>query len=185
MAAEAAGRRPAGQRDAGRSSPLGRQRRGLQHLKGLPQLQRLDLVGTTVSDAGLEHIEGLAQLQSLYLGDTKVSDAGLQHLKGLTQLKLLGLNETRVSDAGLEHLKGLTQLQSLYLGHTKVSDPGLRHLKGLRQLQLSGPPGHQGERRRTGTPQGIDPTPKALALPHQGHGRGREETPTGIAEMLD
>ena len=108
---------------------------GLEHLKGLTQLQWLYLDGTKVSDAGLEHLKGLTQLQRLDLDDTKVSDAGLEHLKGLTQLQKLDLNGTKVSDAGLEHLKGLTQLQSLCLDDTKVSDAGLEHLKGLTQLQ--------------------------------------------------
>ena len=63
--------------------------------------------------SGLEHLKGLTQLQKLELSDTKVSDAGMEHLKGLTQLKKLELEYTGVSDVGMEHLKGLTQLQEL------------------------------------------------------------------------
>ncbi len=108
---------------------------GLEHLKGLPQLQGLFLSNTQVGDAGLEHLKGLTRLQVLYLDDTKVSDAGLEHLKELTQLQVLFLSNTQVGDAGLEHLKGLTQLQVLDLRNTKVSDAGLEHLKGLARLQ--------------------------------------------------
>ena len=111
-----------------------------------------------MSDAGLKHLKGLTQLRLLDLDGTQVSDAGLEHLKGLTQLRDLGLDGTRVSDAGLKHLRGLTQLQELYLCDTKVSDAGLEHLKGLTQLQVSFARWHQGQRRRAGTPQGIDPT---------------------------
>ena len=35
------------------------------HLKGLTQLQRLDLSYTQVTGAGLEHLKGLTKLQSL------------------------------------------------------------------------------------------------------------------------
>ena len=42
-------------------------------------------------DAGLEHLKGLTQLQGFELKDTKVSDAGLEHLKGLTELQWLYL----------------------------------------------------------------------------------------------
>ena len=45
-----------------------------------------------MTDAGLEHLKGLTQLQSLCLGNTKVTDAGLEHLKGLTQLQSLHLD---------------------------------------------------------------------------------------------
>ena len=40
-----------------------------------------------MTDAGLVHLKGLTQLQWLDLAETKVTDAGLVHLKGLTQLQ--------------------------------------------------------------------------------------------------
>ena len=48
---------------------------------------RVVLSGQGVSDAGVEHLKGLTQLQELWLDDTKVSDAGLEYLKGMTQLQ--------------------------------------------------------------------------------------------------
>ena len=44
-----------------------------------------------MTDAGLEHLKGLTNLQSLDLTFTKVTDAGLEHLKGLTKLQSLDL----------------------------------------------------------------------------------------------
>ena len=43
-----------------------------------------DLHGTRITDAGLEHLRGLTKLQRLNLSFTEVTDAGLDHLKGLT-----------------------------------------------------------------------------------------------------
>ncbi len=108
---------------------------GLVHLKGLTKLQGLDLQGSEVTDAGLEHLKGLTELQTLDLWRTKLTGAGLVHLRGLTKLQLLEMSETKVTDAGLEHLKALTRLEALSLGSTKVTDAGLEHLKGLTQLQ--------------------------------------------------
>jgi hypothetical protein len=102
---------------------------GLVHLKGLTNLEELDLERTNVTDAGLEHLQGLTKLQWLGLAGTKVTDAGLERLRGLAKLQWLGLAETKVTDAGLEHLKRLTKLQSLYLGDTKVTNAGVKKLQ--------------------------------------------------------
>ena len=44
-----------------------------------------------MSDSGLEHLKGLTNLQELWLGNTKVTDAGLAHLNGFTNLQVLDL----------------------------------------------------------------------------------------------
>ena len=54
---------------------------GLTHLKGLTQLQSLDLGCTQVSDYGLEYLKELAQLQTLSLRDTKVTGEGVKKLQ--------------------------------------------------------------------------------------------------------
>ena len=94
-------------------------------------------VSAAVSNADMEHLEGLPHLQRVDLGGTNVSDAQLEHLQGLSQLRLLLLGRTKVGDAGLEHLKGLTQLRSLWLIDTKVSDAGVKDLqKALPNLSI-------------------------------------------------
>ena len=102
---------------------------GLDHLKGLTNLQELRLFGTQVSDAGLAHLKGLSKLQTLDLGYTQVSDEGLAHLKGLTNLQTLRLDLTQVTDADLVHLKGLTNLRNLALQRTQVTDSGVKKLQ--------------------------------------------------------
>ena len=95
---------------------------GLEHLKGLTRLQRLDLNGTKVTDAGLEHLSGLIQLEAINLEGTKITDTGLEHLKQLKQLHTLILSNTKVTDAGLKYVKGFTQLGWLKLTGTKVTE---------------------------------------------------------------
>jgi hypothetical protein len=73
-------------------------------LQGRPVI-RVDFISTRLADAGLEHLKGLAQLQHLNLQGTHVTDAGLEHLKGLTRLQVLFLGDTRVTDAGVESLR--------------------------------------------------------------------------------
>ena len=108
----------------------------LVHLKGLTQLQSLNLSDTQVTDAGLERLKGLIRLRDLNLRETRVTGTGLERSrKGLAQLQLLSLGGTQVTDAGVEHCRGLTRLDRLHLVGTKVTEVGLEHLQGLTQLR--------------------------------------------------
>ncbi|MGA2031281.1 MAG: hypothetical protein ABSG68_03405 [Thermoguttaceae bacterium] len=60
------------------------------------------LGGTEVTDAELEHLKGLDQLQSLNLARTNIAGAGLGNLKGLNQLQYVYLGGTQVTDAGVK-----------------------------------------------------------------------------------
>lgn len=66
---------------------------------------RVDFLHADVTDAGLVHLKGLTELQSLDLMATNVSDAGLEHLRGLTRLQSLNLMATKVTDAGVKDLQ--------------------------------------------------------------------------------
>ena len=54
---------------------------GLEKIKGLKRLNRLDLSRTPISDAGLKYIEGLKELHSLNLCGTQVTVAGVAKLQ--------------------------------------------------------------------------------------------------------
>jgi Leucine-rich repeat (LRR) protein len=82
-----------------------------------------------VSDATIEYVKGLIELQRLDLNSTSISDVGLEHLKGLHELEWLDLNSTSISDAGLEHLEDLHKLEWLDLARTKVTDAGVKKLQ--------------------------------------------------------
>jgi CubicO group peptidase (beta-lactamase class C family)/Leucine-rich repeat (LRR) protein len=114
----------------------------LEPLKGLKQLENLQLFDSEITDAGLAHLAELHGLKTLELARTKITDAGLKHLEGMAKLEMLGLISTPITDAGLAHLKGLTGLRRLHLSGARVTDGGLAHLKGLVNLQelyVSGP----------------------------------------------
>ena len=73
----------------------------------LVDVRSVYLDNTPVTDAGLEHLRGLTQLEWLNLSHTQVADDGLAHLRGMTRLQELLLNDTPLNDHGLVHLKGL------------------------------------------------------------------------------
>lgn len=77
----------------------------LNWLEKLPELQRLNLSDSPITDAGLAHLKGLAQLEELDLSGTKVTDVGLKHLKGLTKLQEVNLSRTKVTAAGVSELQ--------------------------------------------------------------------------------
>jgi Leucine-rich repeat (LRR) protein len=151
---------------------------GLEHLKGLTNLEKLYLYNSRMTGKGLAHLEKLARLRYLYLNTKQITDevlgglARANKLHALTgasaakgerpakdaEIVSLSLSQAPVTDAGLEHLKGLTNLEKLYLYKDRLAlaEPGT------------------GNGCRPGTPQGFDQPRKALPLqrPHDGKGSG-------------
>jgi Leucine-rich repeat (LRR) protein len=110
---------------------------GLVHLRGLAQLEYLDLEYTAITDAGLANIKGATQLEGLVLGHTQVTDAGLVHLRNMTRLKLLFFDGTAVTDAGMPVIiQEFPQLENLRVGETQITDAGLKDLQRLTRLTL-------------------------------------------------
>lgn len=100
----------------------------------LPQLERIVLIDTAVTDEGLRRLAGLKHLRELSVIDAPVTDEGLRHLRELTNLRRLRLDHTQVTDAGLPHLATLSQLERLDLVGTQITDDGLAPLAGLANL---------------------------------------------------
>jgi len=82
---------------------IGRAR--LTLLKGLTELQTLQLLQTSVTDAVLVSLSGLTKLETLDIGDFDFTDAGLDHVKGLKKLRALNLHNTDVTDEGVKKLQ--------------------------------------------------------------------------------
>jgi hypothetical protein len=104
----------------------------LRKVAGMPDLLRLVLSGTQVSD--LAPLSSLTALEELFLRGTRVSE--LSPLSGLTALEWLALERTPVSD--LAPLSSLSGLEWLTLRGTQVSDLG--PLSGLPRLRWIGLP---------------------------------------------
>ncbi|MEY8762579.1 MULTISPECIES: leucine-rich repeat domain-containing protein [Clostridium] len=112
-------------------------------LNELPQLESLNLSGTTINDLSL--LSGLKNLQCLNLQTLSldsgqfINTSGLKDLKNLKELDLSGNGWNINSD--LSELEDLTKLQILKLGATKLKSTSvLSQLKDLRYLDLSNNP---------------------------------------------
>jgi hypothetical protein len=77
----------------------------LIHLKGIPDLRRLDLEWTSVTDAGVKSLTEHKSLERLDLQETQVTDNGLQYVGQLKGLRILLLGSiagnSAIRDAGL------------------------------------------------------------------------------------
>jgi Ran GTPase-activating protein (RanGAP) involved in mRNA processing and transport len=109
---------------------------GLEQIRGLVSMRRLDLSETRVTDAGLAALERFSELRRLNLHGTAVTDAGLAHIGPLAALRVVDLSSTGVTSAGLGSLSGLRHLRELRLNDTRVDDSGLSHLSGLPELEV-------------------------------------------------
>jgi hypothetical protein len=133
----------------------------LAALEGIPDLRRLELVGTQVTDAGLVHLKGLKKLEALDLGEARLTDEGLAHLKDLKALKSLtrsgsAVRKNAIEGPGLAHLKEMPQLERLYLNYTGLTDKGLAALKPMKSLKVLAVSGTKV------TPEGVADLRKAL-----------------------
>jgi hypothetical protein len=115
--------------------------RGLEHLKGLAEIEYLWLDDTRVTDAGLKNLAGFIKLRSLALRSSPIDGAGLEHLTGLKCLTSLDVAGSKITDAGLASIGELVSLEFLNLSDTEITDAGLVYLnkmKSLKHLNLAG-----------------------------------------------
>lgn len=75
------------------------------YLKQLPDLRRLSLSSTKVTDKGLAYLKDLDRLEDLVLVQTGITDAGLKHLQQMPNLKSVNLILSKVTDRGAADLK--------------------------------------------------------------------------------
>jgi gluconolactonase len=109
--------------------------KGLIHLKGLKDIEILNVCLTAVSDDGFEHLAGLTKMRRMVICASKITGSGFKHLEGFAQIESINLHSTPASDAGLEAIGKLTNLRRLEIVHTGVTDAGLKHLANLTQLR--------------------------------------------------
>jgi hypothetical protein len=101
----------------------------------------LRLVHLNLEDSGVGDddvvavLPGVPNLQRLVLSRTGVSDAAMGDIGRLDGLTLLHLERTAITDQGLKKLAGLA-LEELDLGATRVSTASLRTLADMRVAKL-------------------------------------------------
>ena len=101
-----------------------------------PNLSRLWVDHTQVSDAGMVHFQDCKNLTELNLAGTKVSGVGLAHFKDCNKLKILYLDYTQLDDAGLAAFKGMP-LKVLTIDQTGITDLTFLQDKPLEEIRLT------------------------------------------------
>uniref|UniRef100_A0A2P2L7Z8 Leucine-rich repeat-containing protein 70-like n=1 Tax=Rhizophora mucronata TaxID=61149 RepID=A0A2P2L7Z8_RHIMU len=87
---------------------------------GMENLKVLSLAFNIITDACLVHLKGLRNLESLNLDSCKIGDEGLTNLTGLP-LKSLELSDTEVGSNGLHHLSGWNAICSYHLAFASLT----------------------------------------------------------------
>jgi len=116
--------------------------KGFAAIQKLPNLRRLILNKSGVSDKELATIAGCKELRELVLPESTITDAGLAEVEKLTKLEKLDVSDAvKVTDKGLGHIVKLERLEELHMNKTSITDKGLLELKpleGLRALSVGG-----------------------------------------------
>ncbi len=138
----------------------------LLELARLPQLQRLDLSQTRITDQGLAYLKTASnltdvnlayaekigdpahsvvkhwkKLRRLSLRGTVVADETARSAASLPHLEALDITDTIVGDVGIEALSLAPKLKELSIGNIRMSEVGfqsLRQFTALEYLDLSG-----------------------------------------------
>src|SRR5438105_7583550 len=98
-------------------------------LARLPDLKRLDLSLTRISDRGLRALKPAPSLEELNLFFAEqIGGEGAAVVKGWKHLKHLNLRGTKITDSTLEFLSGVSSLEWLDIGSAQITDTGLDHL---------------------------------------------------------
>lgn len=108
---------------------------GLRSIERLEELTWLDMSEGQFTDDALRSVGSLHALESLNLSGNRMDGSGLRFLSKLRRLKTLDLTNTDLTDDAMQHLANLPSLEFLLLDRTAIRGPGLRHLAGLHRLK--------------------------------------------------
>ena len=110
---------------------------GLANLRGLSELDELNIGGASFSDAGIEQLRSLRNLRTLTLWSVPLSDRSARTIGDLSTLRVLMLMPAgKITDQGLAALCKLRDLENLQISESEITDAGLPSLLRLRQLQF-------------------------------------------------
>ncbi|MSV29980.1 MAG: hypothetical protein EXQ52_14730 [Bryobacterales bacterium] len=115
---------------------------GLEHLRSLQNVIDLNcLFAEYITEDGIAHLSGWKNLERLNLRGTKVTSKVFDHLAKLTALRELDLSSSQIDDEGFENLAALGKLQNLAIGGNRLNGsalPFLKLLPNLKKLDVSG-----------------------------------------------
>ncbi len=95
--------------------------------------------GIDMGDARFLSLPAFPNLRRLDLSRTRLTDAGLQHMERFPALEVLNLYGTQVGDGISESLAPCRRLRKVFLWRTAVTDAGLRRLRaGFPALEADG-----------------------------------------------
>ena len=110
--------------------------RGLRALKTAQGIEELNLYfAEQVGDEGAAVLRNWKHLRRLNLRGTKITDSTLEMLAGVTAIEWLDIGWAQITDTGLEHLSALTNLRWLTMGGNKLTDTALQFLHQMPQLE--------------------------------------------------
>jgi internalin A len=89
-----------------------------------PDLEHLDLSGSSIGDSAMQFVGKLSKLDNLSLSNTAIGNQGVASLSQLTDLRWLYLSQTAVGDRGIASLNRLKKLKYLYVNSTAVTPQG-------------------------------------------------------------
>lgn len=110
--------------------------RGLRTLKTAPGIEELNLYfAEQVGDEGAAVLRNWKHLKRLNLRGTKITDSTLEMLAGVPAIEWLDIGSAQITDTGLDHLSALTNLRRLTMGGNKLTDTALQFLRQMPQLE--------------------------------------------------
>jgi hypothetical protein len=102
----------------------------LNQLKGLKNLTGLDLANTRTHDFAINTIvESCPNLERLNLAGTRITDQAILKIQNLKHLQKLKIAGTNISDKYIDKLMTLKDLQKLSMSNTRVSPEKLIELR--------------------------------------------------------
>ena len=102
---------------------------GIEQTAIAPQIARLDLGGTQITDAIFEKLMLLPNLTILKLDNTSISGKNIDVLSSLEHLISINLAASQFEEAHLQKLSSFKNLKKVYLYNTKVKSEGVQTLK--------------------------------------------------------
>lgn len=103
-------------------------------LRDFPNLFRLELSGTMVTDEGVRLLSKSRSLTEVSLDGTEISDEAITHLSKMTQLRQLSVQATRLTDKSVDLLCQMPNLYFLDFKGTQISRDGKQRLRDNIQI---------------------------------------------------